>query len=340
MSSTRRIAMAGATVPVLVSSLVIGVPLFALSGKPTLPPVAQVAGIPDRVLRAYLAMDNWCPGLRWQLVAAIGAVESGHGTSGGAAADPDTGEVTPWIFGVPLDGSPGVQRLPIGGWLGWWGLMGPWQQAVGPMQFLSGTFTASGVDGDGDGQTNPHDIDDAVASAANYLCGGPDGAINDERAALRRYNNSSAYVDKVLAIADGFVSLPVGAGPILCPVAAPTTFTNTWLAPRSGAASTRASTCSPRPVRRWWRPCRATSSCAPIASVACRSTCGEMTATTTTAPIWLAMGPRPARSPPVRSSVTSAAQAMPQGAHPISTSRSTRAGGRAIRLRPSIRRSL
>lgn len=76
--------------------------------------------------------------------------------------------VAPWIFGPPLDGSPGVRALPVGRWLGWFGLSGPWQQAVGPMQFLPATFTASAVDQDGDGVANPHDIDDAVATAANY----------------------------------------------------------------------------------------------------------------------------------------------------------------------------
>lgn len=195
-------------------------------------PGSPVAGIPDRVLLAYRAVDGWCTGLRWQLLAGIGSIESGHGTSGGAGADTETGEVAPHIFGIPLDGSPGIERLPIGKWLGWFGLAGPWQQAVGPMQFLPGTFDAWAVDHDGDGVANPHDIDDAAATAANYLCGGRNGAITDERVALRRYNNDGSYVTRVLDYAD-----QVGSGDeaaIVCPVAGPTTFTNTWLAPRSG----------------------------------------------------------------------------------------------------------
>ncbi|MEA2828496.1 MAG: hypothetical protein QOG43_2935 [Actinomycetota bacterium] len=191
-----------------------------------------MAGIPDRVLRAYRAADGWCMGLRWQVLAGIGSIESGHGTSGGATADPESGEVAPYIFGMPLDGSPGIEQLPIGKWLGWFGLGGPWQQAVGPMQFLPGTFNAWAVDQDGNGVANPHDIDDAVATAANYLCGGREGTVADERAALRRYNNDSSYVTQVIVYAD-----QIGAGTeiaIVCPVAGPTTFTNTWLAPRSG----------------------------------------------------------------------------------------------------------
>ena len=60
------------------------------------------------------------------------------------------------------------------------------------MQFLPGTFDAWAVDQDGDGVANPHDIDDAVATAASYLCRGKEGAITDEAAALRRYNNDGS----------------------------------------------------------------------------------------------------------------------------------------------------
>ena len=54
------------------------------------------AGISARVLAAYRAGDAWCPRLRWQLLAGIGGVESGHGTSGGARADQLT--VAPSVF--------------------------------------------------------------------------------------------------------------------------------------------------------------------------------------------------------------------------------------------------
>lgn len=232
MGGRRTGAVAIAAAPVAVVGILLGLPLFALPMSNASPPGGSVAGIPDRVLRAYRAVDGWCPGLRWQLVAGVGSVESGHGTSGGATSDPETGEVTPHIFGIPLDGSPGIQALPIGNWLGWYGLAGPWQQAVGPMQFLPGTFEAWAVDQDADGAANPHDIDDAVATAANYLCGGRDGQITDERAAALRYNHDEGYADQVLAYAN-----QLGDGTALtitCPVAGPVTFSNTWLAPRSG----------------------------------------------------------------------------------------------------------
>lgn len=223
--------MAVVVVPVAVLCIVLAVPLFAITTLSAAKP-GSVGGIPDRVLRAYRTADGWCSGLRWELLAGIGSIESGHGTSGGASVDSETGEVVRHIFGIPLDGSPGIERLPIGKWIGWFGLGGPWQQAVGPMQFLPGTFDAWAVDQDGDGFANPHDIDDAVATAANYLCGGRTGSITDERAALRRYNDDDSYVTRVLDYAD-----LIGSGTeiaILCPISGPSTFTNTWLAPRSG----------------------------------------------------------------------------------------------------------
>lgn len=220
--------------PLLALAGLLAVPFMGASGGSALPPTA-LAGIDPTALAAYQAADGWCHGLRWELLAGIGHVESGHGTTGGAAIDPDTGEATPWIFGPPLDGSPGVLALPIGRWLDWWGLAGPWQQAVGPMQFLPATFTTWHIDGDDDREFNPHDIDDAVPTAANYLCGGPDGRITDEREALLRYNRSDTYATKVLAQTEAIAaatSAPVGG--IVCPVSGPVSFIDTWGAPRSG----------------------------------------------------------------------------------------------------------
>jgi len=219
--------------PLLALGGLLAIPIMGASSGSALPPTA-VAGIDPKALAAYQAADGWCDGLRWELLAGIGEVESGHGTTGDAAIDPDTGEATPWIFGPPLDGGPGVQALPIGRWLDWWGLAGPWQQAVGPMQFLPATFTTWQIDGDDDLEFNPHDIDDAVPTAANYLCGGLGGRIADERGALLRYNRSDTYASKVLAQAEAIAaatSAPVGG--IVCPVSGSVSFIDTWGAPRS-----------------------------------------------------------------------------------------------------------
>ncbi len=218
-------------VGVLLVAGIVFVPLLAVGGGSP-GPTGVGADIPERALQAYKATEAWCSGLRWELVAAIGEIESGHGTHGGASIG-DDGVATPRIFGLPLNGIGGTRRLPIGRWLGWWGLRGPWEQALGPMQVLAGTFTAWAVDGDADGVTNPHDIDDAAPTAASYLCAG--GTITDERAALLRYNNSSTYVENVISMADRLSAgvFTVGSG-WLCPIAGKVSFTDSWGAPRPG----------------------------------------------------------------------------------------------------------
>jgi len=198
-----------ASVAGLVLAGFFAVPLAFAPGD--MPPSAAPGGlgIPALVLAAYQRFADTCPGLRWELLAGIGMVESGHGTSGGATTAPD-GTVSPPILGPPLDGGGtggNVTAMPAGEWTAQWGVAGPWLQAVGPMQFLPPTFSVWEVDGDGDGGLNPHDIDDAVATAAAFLCGAAD-QIADERQTLRRYNASDAYADEVLAWADRYATAP------------------------------------------------------------------------------------------------------------------------------------
>jgi hypothetical protein len=174
--------------------------LFAPGDFPASATGPAGAGIPPRALQAYMAASAACPGLRWELLAGIGQVESAHGRNSGASIGPD-GVVTPTILGPVLDGSGSAGNttpLPIGRWANQWGLGDRWQQALGPMQLLPSTFDAWFVDGDGDGRRNPHDIDDAAATAAAYLCGAA-RQVSDERAAVLRYNHSDAYASEVLA---------------------------------------------------------------------------------------------------------------------------------------------
>lgn len=73
--------------------------------------------------------------------------------------------------------------------------------ATGPMQFLPSTFNRHGVDGNGDGVRDVHNVEDAIFSAAAYLraCGYP-----DVKKALWGYNPSTAYYNKVLRVAVSF----------------------------------------------------------------------------------------------------------------------------------------
>lgn len=217
---------------VLVVVVFVGLPILNVGAGAYDSPL-DVPGASRRMIDTYRRWDRACPGLRWELLAGVGWIESAHGTIGDARVGED-GRVAPPIFGPVLDGSRGTVALPIGAWLGRWGLAGNWQRALGPMQLLPGTFSAWGVDGEPDGILDPHDIDDAVATAAGYLCGAT-GEIVDEWAALLRYNRSRQYVKDVIRYADSLAAgeLIVDEG-WLCPVAGRVSFIDTWLAPRSG----------------------------------------------------------------------------------------------------------
>lgn len=168
-------------------------------------------GIPAPTLRAYraaaevLAREAPGCGIDWALLAGIGRVEANHGRFGGANVS-DQGVSVPRILGPRLDGSlrgTMVIRDSDGGTLDG---DTSYDRAVGPMQFLPGTWKRWGSDGDRDGASNPQDIDDAALAAARYLCEGRSGL--DDRAeaavAVRRYNNSSSYVNLVLSTAEGY----------------------------------------------------------------------------------------------------------------------------------------
>lgn len=74
-------------------------------------------------------------------------------------------------------------------------------RAVGPMQFMPGTFRAYATDGDGDGHADICNAKDALVSAGKLLKrGGIDSGNVD--GAIHNYNHSMAYVNKVKRIAN------------------------------------------------------------------------------------------------------------------------------------------
>ena len=182
---------------------------------------ASTSGIPSAALAAYQraetvinAADEGCH-LSWQLIAAIGRVESNHGRANGNTLD-DNGLATPGIFGVALNGANRTAEI-VDTDAGQFDNDTAYDRAVGPMQFIPSTWSVVGVDADGDGVRNPQDIDDAALGTAVYLCSGSDDLGTDagRRGAVFRYNHSQSYVDLVLDIMDAylqgdFTSIPNG----------------------------------------------------------------------------------------------------------------------------------
>ncbi|MEW2619698.1 lytic transglycosylase domain-containing protein [Streptomyces sp. NPDC048106] len=185
-------------------------------------PVAQgaaAAGIPATVLDAYMKAEAELratkPGcnLPWQLLAAIGKVESGQARGGQVSAD---GTTLHRILGPELDGNGFalIQDTDHGAYDG----NSRYDQAVGPMQFIPSTWAWAGRDGNGDGRKDPNNIYDAALAAGHYLCRGDRDLSReaDLHTAILGYNDSQDYLNTVLSWLEyyrkGSYPVPDGSG--------------------------------------------------------------------------------------------------------------------------------
>ncbi len=203
-------------------------------------PAAQQAGaspaaltdIPAGYRRRYAQAAAACPALSWQLLAAIGKVESDHGR------DRATGVTS----GANPAGAAGPMQFGIGGRAGntWGG--GP-RHPVPPR-------VGAGRDGDGDGLADVYNPADAIAATAATLCGDglaqPAAPVVDRCPALPgspalhqavyAYNHACWYVRLVLAWAARYAGPPPSPDPF---VAA--------LTRNPRLATSRAAGCDPAP---------------------------------------------------------------------------------------------
>ncbi|MFF1446801.1 lytic transglycosylase [Streptomyces sp. NPDC058274] len=180
------------------------------------------AGIPATVLDAYkkaeASLRESKPGcnLPWQLLAAIGKVESGQARGGRVDSSGTT--FTP-ILGPVLNGNgfANISDTDNGAYDG----DSTHDRAVGPMQFIPSTWAWAGRDGNGDGVKNPNNVYDAALAAGHYLCRfDHDMSVQSQmNASILSYNNSTAYLNTVLSwlefyrkgtheVPDGTGSLP------------------------------------------------------------------------------------------------------------------------------------
>ncbi|MFD7462788.1 MULTISPECIES: lytic transglycosylase domain-containing protein [unclassified Streptomyces] len=160
------------------------------------------AGIPATVLDAYKKAEAELreskPGcnLPWQLLAAIGKVESGQARGGRVTTDGTT--ISP-ILGPQLNGVgfANISDTDDGAYDG----DASYDRAVGPMQFIPSTWEWAGRDGNGDGKKDPNNVYDAALAAGHYLCrfGWDLSTDADLRSAILSYNNSTDYLNTVLS---------------------------------------------------------------------------------------------------------------------------------------------
>lgn len=164
--------------------------------------VSDRGALPATVLAAYrraeAALGASAPGcaLRWELLAAIGQVESGQARGGRVDAD---GTTYAPIIGPQLNGRGFALIRDSDG--GAYDGDPSYDHAVGPMQFIPSTWARWGSDGNGDGRADPHNVHDAALAAGRYLCaGGRDlSRPADLDRAILSYNRSWAYRNVVLA---------------------------------------------------------------------------------------------------------------------------------------------
>jgi membrane-bound lytic murein transglycosylase B len=179
--------------------------LPAASGAVDLPSDLRPAtsSIPAAAVSAYRAAAvtvaaEGCT-LDWQLLAAVGYVESGHGRDGDHRLD-GLAVVHPAEFGPTLDGHAGVAFLDsdsgtLDGNL-------RWDRGVGPLRLLPTTWTAYGA---GRGRPQVQSLRASAETAARYLCAAGAGTGDRQlRAALLTYRGSAAYRRAVLTVAAAY----------------------------------------------------------------------------------------------------------------------------------------
>ena len=181
-------------------------------------------GIPVTALAAYKNAADILAGeqpgchIDWALIASIGRIESNHARGGYVDAAGNTLEP---ILGPVLNGAGPFAAIPDTD-QGRYDGDTVWDRAVGPTQFIPGTWNGYASDGNGDGESNPNNIFDAALGTGRYLCsGGLDVTSPDQlRTAIFRYNHSDTYVNTVILWAEAYRSgvlptpdskVPVGA---------------------------------------------------------------------------------------------------------------------------------
>ena len=186
-------------------------PVQTLADKKWVASTAAATGIPERTLFAYAGValrksvtEPNC-NITWNTLAAIGWIESHHGTIFGGTILPD-GFASEPIYGVPLTGG-AVMDIPDfddGNFDG----TAEYDRAVGPMQIIPQTWAAWHADGNLSGSEDGQQIDDSTLAAAGYLCfsGGDLGTAKGWDAAVTAYNQAPQYIIDIAATANEYAA--------------------------------------------------------------------------------------------------------------------------------------
>jgi hypothetical protein len=203
---------------IVVAAAVLGVtlggastPALAMLSPSAAPSPLAVQAIPPTYLVLYQDAARTCHGLPWQVLAAIGEMESNDGRSAAPSVHGPTG---------------------YGG-------------AEGPMQFEPATFGAYAVRADRRHALSPFDPADAIYTAARMLCaagaGTPDSAGLAQ--AIFTYNHAWWYVNQVMALAAQY------SGPAARPLPSPSPSPSASPTPSPSPARKAVPVARPAPAR-------------------------------------------------------------------------------------------
>lgn len=147
--------------------------------------------IPSSMVDVYKAAALRCTGLPWQVLAAIGGVESSHAAG---RIDPKTGDLPAPIEGPALDGKAGAARLPDKS------QPDGWVHPLGPMGLLPAAWSRYAVLAPGrpaGAAPSVQNAWDAAYTTASELCGGTP-LLNDLNLSIRNHSPRPTDVMGVL----------------------------------------------------------------------------------------------------------------------------------------------
>ena len=147
--------------------------------------------IPSGMVDIYRSAASRCLGLPWQVLAAIGWVESRHA---GGTADPATGDVPVPIVGPPADGRDGSTPVSDPG------QSDGWARPLGPMGLLPAAWQRHAVLANGrpDGSApSVQNVQDAAYATADELCDGSPVLLDLNRS-IRAHTPRPSHVMAVL----------------------------------------------------------------------------------------------------------------------------------------------
>ncbi len=148
------------------------------------------------VVYEWAASGSSC-GLSPELLSAVGHAASYHGNIDGHSYDAN-GRLTPALYGERGDGSRANLATLFDTDFGAIDDDEFWDRPVGPFQLLPISWRLYGSDANLDGVEDPHNLWDASAAAASFLCAMGAGLPDNEAIAVRNYTGSDALAKRVL----------------------------------------------------------------------------------------------------------------------------------------------